>query len=343
MVILVDEQSASASEILAAALQSNNRAHVFGRSTYGKGSVQVLFEFPNKWGLKITVAQYLTPDDTSIQDIGVQPDVWLKGFSPTAIEVRHEPDRQIKRESTDPKLQLSYLNSKDTKDPEIEIVRQFLDRKASQKRKTQAFNLTRIIEKIRTQYTRDLKEAFDVANLHWHDPSCTPTASVALDLDIDQQTGVESTESWQPSIAISNGSATTLGAMYLSIRSGGVSKRLNIGGLTGGERVKIKPDSPVRLFSQDGQCLVNIEVEDGCSNTLKHQDLILRCPSEPIITSRSNLTFSDKQSGNGNGILEFGERGHLHLKVLPNQSRTTGKVYASLALLGDPANVLFDS
>ena len=245
MVILVDEQSASASEILAAALQSNNRAHVFGRSTYGKGSVQVLFEFPNKWGLKITVAQYLTPDDTSIQDIGVQPDVWLKGFSPTAIEVRHEPDRQIKRESTDPKLQLSYLNSKDTKDPEIEIVRQFLDRKASQKRKTQAFNLTRIIEKIRTQYTRDLEEAFDVANLHWHDPSCTPTASVALDLDIDQQTGVESTESWQPSIAISNGSATTLGAMYLSIRSGGVSKRLNIGGLTGGERVKIKPDSPV--------------------------------------------------------------------------------------------------
>ncbi|MGB0645611.1 MAG: S41 family peptidase, partial [Bradymonadia bacterium] len=341
IVVLVNEQSASASEILAAALQSNKRAHVFGRPTYGKGSVQVLFEFPNKWGLKLTVAQYLTPNDASIQDIGVQPDVWLKGFSPTAIEVRHETDSLNKRKPNHLKLQLSYLSSKDPKDreikdPEIEIARQFLVRKTNRSQQTQAFHLNRVIETMRPQYTRDLEQAFNVSNLHWYEPRCTPKASVSVDLDVDRQTGVQSIESWQPSISISNASQEKLGAMYLSIRSGDVSKRLNIGGLAGGQRVTVKPDSPVKLFSQNGQCLINIAIEDGCGNVMERQDLLLRCPSEPTIASRSNLIFNDRQSGNGNGILEFGEKGRLHLRVLPNQRRAPGKVSASLALLGEP-------
>ena len=83
LVVIVNNNSASASEIVAGALKNNNRALVIGRQTFGKGSVQVLYDFsdpakPNEESaLKLTIAQYLTPGDVSIQEVGVTPDVLL--------------------------------------------------------------------------------------------------------------------------------------------------------------------------------------------------------------------------------------------------------------------------
>jgi carboxyl-terminal processing protease len=83
LVVIVNNSSASASEIVAGALKNNNRALVIGRQTFGKGSVQVLHDFaePGKQGeeaaLKLTIAQYLTPGDISIQEVGITPDVLL--------------------------------------------------------------------------------------------------------------------------------------------------------------------------------------------------------------------------------------------------------------------------
>ncbi|MCK5808707.1 PDZ domain-containing protein, partial [bacterium] len=77
IIVMVNEGSASASEIVTAALQSNNRATVIGRKTFGKGSVQNLFRMPGGGGLKITIAQYLTPGDISIQSVGIVPEIEL--------------------------------------------------------------------------------------------------------------------------------------------------------------------------------------------------------------------------------------------------------------------------
>jgi carboxyl-terminal processing protease len=83
LAVLVNNSSASASEIVAGALKNNNRALVLGRQTFGKGSVQVLNDFPvpGKAGedlaVKLTIAQYLTPGDVSIQEVGITPDVLL--------------------------------------------------------------------------------------------------------------------------------------------------------------------------------------------------------------------------------------------------------------------------
>lgn len=82
MVVIVNSSSASASEIVAGALKNNGRALVIGRQTFGKGSVQQLFEFvepgsKDEGALKLTTAQYLTPGDISIQEIGITPDVLL--------------------------------------------------------------------------------------------------------------------------------------------------------------------------------------------------------------------------------------------------------------------------
>ena len=78
LVVLVDQGSASATEIVAGALRNLDRAVIVGRRTFGKGSVQVLHErrvADMELALKLTVAQYLTPGDVSIQSVGVSPDL----------------------------------------------------------------------------------------------------------------------------------------------------------------------------------------------------------------------------------------------------------------------------
>ncbi|NCN52466.1 S41 family peptidase [Candidatus Parcubacteria bacterium] len=74
MVVLVDGGSASASEILAGALQEHGVATLIGEQTFGKGSVQELIDIGTKSSLKVTIARWLTPDGVSISDKGLSPD-----------------------------------------------------------------------------------------------------------------------------------------------------------------------------------------------------------------------------------------------------------------------------
>jgi carboxyl-terminal processing protease len=78
MIVLVDGGTASASEIVAGALQDSGRAVLIGTRTFGKGSVQTVIELEDGSGLKLTVARYYTPSGRSIQERGISPDVWVK-------------------------------------------------------------------------------------------------------------------------------------------------------------------------------------------------------------------------------------------------------------------------
>ncbi len=75
MVVLVNEGTASASEILAGALKDNDRAVIVGRQTFGKGSIQSLFDLSDDSGLAVTVAKYQTPDRIDINKRGIAPDI----------------------------------------------------------------------------------------------------------------------------------------------------------------------------------------------------------------------------------------------------------------------------
>ncbi len=78
LVVLVDAGSASASEVLAAALRDNQRAQIVGSRTFGKGSVQTVLPLDNGDAVKLTTARYYTPSGKSIQARGIEPDVVLK-------------------------------------------------------------------------------------------------------------------------------------------------------------------------------------------------------------------------------------------------------------------------
>lgn len=94
LVILVNQGTASASEILAGALQDNGRAQLVGETTFGKGLIQSLFELSDGSGLAVTIAKYETPNHRDINKLGIKPDTVVTQQILTRDEIATETDLQ---------------------------------------------------------------------------------------------------------------------------------------------------------------------------------------------------------------------------------------------------------
>lgn len=99
IVLLTNEYSASASEILAAALKENGKATLVGTTTYGKGIIQELHQLSDGSGLKITTNEYFTPNHNAIHEIGIEPDieVELSDEAKAQLELPEEDDTQLQK------------------------------------------------------------------------------------------------------------------------------------------------------------------------------------------------------------------------------------------------------
>ncbi|MGN6105466.1 MAG: MXAN_5808 family serine peptidase [Kofleriaceae bacterium] len=126
LAVLVNGGSASASEIVAGALKNLDRAVIIGTRTFGKGTVQELYDNEDKSKLKLTIAQYLTPGDRSIQNLGIVPDIALqrmyipeKNDAPEDFVRLLPPTRTYGEKDLDATLVSSY--AKDTDKPAYEV------------------------------------------------------------------------------------------------------------------------------------------------------------------------------------------------------------------------------
>jgi carboxyl-terminal processing protease len=122
VVAIVDQGTASAAEILAAALHDHGRAKLVGVPTYGKGTVQTFYDLDDGSGLKLTTARYYTPNDNSLESKGIIPDVTVLVFTPEEIVVgagngsgaSTRNDATIKPPADDPQLAAAVTLARQT-------------------------------------------------------------------------------------------------------------------------------------------------------------------------------------------------------------------------------------
>ena len=120
MIVLVNQGSASASEIVAAAMQDWGKAVILGKTTFGKGSVQTILPLSDGSGLRLTTAKYYTPSGESIHSVGVKPDIVVE---PKPITVDEEQKESTASEENAPSSPEQETDSDKPKDLEAELMK----------------------------------------------------------------------------------------------------------------------------------------------------------------------------------------------------------------------------
>ena len=153
LIVLINGASASASEIVAGALQDYKRGIIMGSQSFGKGSVQTVAQLDKQTGVKLTIAQYMTPNNRKIQAIGITPDVEIAESEAAEADKEKREDRYIREKDLKNHLTATIETAEETKEREAQerVDRQKRIKDMETKRKAKAAETPAIDKKKETE------------------------------------------------------------------------------------------------------------------------------------------------------------------------------------------------
>ncbi len=375
IVVLIDPSSASASEIVAGALKNHHRALLVGQRSFGKGSVQSIYDNKDGSALKLTIAQYLTPGDLSIQSVGITPDVGVRplvvsdketnlfyedssGEGRLPAHLDHEST--VKTAADAPRVELSYLLDEALEERIAENPNQLLvDFEVGLARslllETKATNVTEMMREVRpvleAQRTgeRDkVRDALAGRGVTWNPPpkvsSGTPKAKVEVEVE-PAAAVVTAGETVNLSLSVTNVGDGPFSRLYALSKSDHAELdgiEFVFGDIPPGEtrrwRVPVKiPRSTLRR--RDAVRYVFHEAHDRGPPEVK-RFLEMKQLARPRFAF--DYRIDDREWGNGDGLLQLGEEAELSVTV---QNAGVGEAYALVAYLrndeSDPERRIF--
>ena len=164
LVVLINKGSASASEILAGAFKDHKRAYLVGETSYGKGSVQQLFDLTQKDSFKMTIARYYTPSGANVDKSGIQPDKEVLLFPPLSAD----DEKQLEKLFKDEKLSNFVKTNKDLTSAQISLYAETLAKEYSLNKELlrilirQEYNRTHTAPAADIEYDAPLQEAVKI-------------------------------------------------------------------------------------------------------------------------------------------------------------------------------------
>lgn len=341
VVVLVNGGSASASEIVAGALKNRGRGVIVGDQTFGKGSVQQLYDFPDQSSLKLTIGQYLTPGDESIQSVGITPDVHVLAIlAHDKNELNLLPDEHTREQDLDHHLDdvarikknesrysLAYLeepideaererrdaSTKFEEDFEIKLSRRLLQRAPFPTRDQMLDGIKPVIDEVNLEEDKKIDEALLKLGVDWSKGSSNGklatrvlsaepvAAGGTLKLTVEARN-----DGSQPLYRVRANSNATIGLFS--------DRELLFGKLDPGQARQWTVDMKVPKELQSRKDLVRLKFTDD-SKELASLDVPITI--DGVLRPRFSyaLFIDDTRGGNGDGLLQTGESVDLVVSI----------------------------
>lgn len=362
IVVLVDPGSASASEIVSGALKNHNRAIIVGDTTFGKGSVQVIYELSDGSALKLTIAQYLTPGEISIQSVGIIPDIQVvpvvideKGVDmfqsnrvTREVDLESHLDHESVKQGRKPASVLRFYKERDPEfdpnkvdDPDefkedfaIRLAKNLVvDAKGTWRRPDMLKKIEGSLRGIAGQELSKVEGELKKIGVDWSEGNSDPNAKVAFTLENSngnlnfaagdklKLTAKVTNEGQQP--------LYRLRAVLDTENEAFDEKEFIFGRVDPGQsrEWELEVEIPKHHSTRHDEIRVNL----GAFGTDMSQKPSLTAKTQG--SSRPHFAFTyylDDSAGNGDGVLQPGEKVKMRLHVLNQGNGDTGKTTAYL-------------
>lgn len=345
LVVLVNGGSASASEIVAGAIKNRARGLIVGDQTFGKGSVQQLYDFPDQSSLKLTIGQYLTPGDESIQSVGITPDVGvLSVYADSKESLNLFPDEHTREEDLDRHLddtrtrkreasyRLAYLaevlsedererrdvSTKFAEDFEIRFARRLLARAPFATRDRQIEAIKPVIDEVSAEEDARIDAALLKLGVDWSRPATgAKLAGGKVSATVLSAEPVDAGGTLKLTIQAENSGTATLHRVRANTEAtmGLFSDHeLLFGKLEPGQAREWTVTMKVPKDLQSRRDLVRLSFADDAAR-LTSLDVPVTINAVPRPRFSYALFLDDSRGGNGDGLLQPGEGVELVVSI----------------------------